>query len=407
MERSSKIRLNIETYFAGKNQPTHPSLVVFPNKWNGYRYWLAYSPYPYANGEEENPCIAVSNDLLYWDTPLGLANPIATNEETGCRELKDPHILYRADLDRLEMWYLGRLAEKLGGDGKTLLLFRKVSLDGVHWSNYQVMTTTNALSPSIIYKDGCYHLWEIGYNETKGHFYYRTSADGVTWSQSSFCTIDNTMDNLQLWHGAVSWDDKSKQYHFVFTRQSSKCKEIMHCASETGREFSSPEEIIKLDPFWESFYRPYIAFDDNSFICLYGVINSDNSWYLSMNIGSTLHHMKALPPESLSNMVSLPDVVCNTHSWKYIVKYEAKLAKQSLCIETFLSVPVLVGLQILYGQLPPWFLFFFCILSCVYFFGKRRNYLNKNAIFALRTTLSGILNGAIAIGLSLFITGLF
>lgn len=45
------IRLNIETYLAGKNQPTHPSVVTFKNAWNGYKYWMAYSPFPYANGE--------------------------------------------------------------------------------------------------------------------------------------------------------------------------------------------------------------------------------------------------------------------------------------------------------------------------------------------------------------------
>ena len=105
-ESVGSVRLNIETYRAGDNQPTHPSVVSFETPWHGYSYWMAYSPYPYANGEEENPCVVASNDLLYWETPTGLANPIGNNEETGCDELKDPHILYRGDLDRLEVWYL-------------------------------------------------------------------------------------------------------------------------------------------------------------------------------------------------------------------------------------------------------------------------------------------------------------
>ena len=72
-------RLNIETYLAGKDQPTHPSIVSFDDEWNGYKYWMAYTPYPEANGEEENPCIAVSNDLYKWETPVGMVNPIADN----------------------------------------------------------------------------------------------------------------------------------------------------------------------------------------------------------------------------------------------------------------------------------------------------------------------------------------
>ena len=137
------VRLNIETYLAGKNQTTHPSVISFEREWHGYKYWMAHSPYPYAYAEEENPCVAVSNDMYYWDTPIGLANPIATNEEVECDELKDPHLLYRPDLDRLEMWYLGRLSKKLGGDGEQLLLFRKTSENGVAWSKYEVMSPIN------------------------------------------------------------------------------------------------------------------------------------------------------------------------------------------------------------------------------------------------------------------------
>ena len=54
---------------------------------------MAYSPYPNANGAEENPCVCVSNDVIHWVTPDGLYNPIAFNEETACDELKDPHIV--------------------------------------------------------------------------------------------------------------------------------------------------------------------------------------------------------------------------------------------------------------------------------------------------------------------------
>lgn len=49
--------LNIETYIDGENQPTHPSVVDMGQEWNGFRYWMAYSPYPYADGAEENPCV--------------------------------------------------------------------------------------------------------------------------------------------------------------------------------------------------------------------------------------------------------------------------------------------------------------------------------------------------------------
>ena len=45
--------------------------------------------------------------MIHWTTPDGLYNPIAFNEETACDELKDPHIVYNNDLNRMEIWYLG------------------------------------------------------------------------------------------------------------------------------------------------------------------------------------------------------------------------------------------------------------------------------------------------------------
>ena len=78
--------LNIETYIDGQNQPTHPAVIDMKREWNGYRYWMSYSPYPNADGAEENPCIGVSNDMIHWTTPDGLYNPIAFNEETACDE---------------------------------------------------------------------------------------------------------------------------------------------------------------------------------------------------------------------------------------------------------------------------------------------------------------------------------
>ena len=114
--------LPIKTYIDGKDQITHPSVIEFDNYWNGYKYWLAYTPLPFGNGGEENPSVAVSNDLTTWQTPKGLFNPIANNEETACDELKDSHILYRPDLDRIEIWYMGRLSSTIASGGDEISL---------------------------------------------------------------------------------------------------------------------------------------------------------------------------------------------------------------------------------------------------------------------------------------------
>jgi len=124
-ENLGHISLYIETYLAGKNQLTHPNVIKFDKPWHGYKYWMGYTPYPNADGEEENPSIAASNDMYKWETPKNLANPIADNEETGCNELKDSQLIYRDDLDRLEMWYLGRISKNLGGDKDNIFKYSR------------------------------------------------------------------------------------------------------------------------------------------------------------------------------------------------------------------------------------------------------------------------------------------
>ena len=45
----------------GSNQPYHPSVIYIPEGWNGYKYWMAGTPYPL--GEEVYlDCLHIEND---------------------------------------------------------------------------------------------------------------------------------------------------------------------------------------------------------------------------------------------------------------------------------------------------------------------------------------------------------
>jgi len=39
----------------GDDQAFHPKVLNFDKPWNGYRYWMAYTPYPGADQRKENP----------------------------------------------------------------------------------------------------------------------------------------------------------------------------------------------------------------------------------------------------------------------------------------------------------------------------------------------------------------
>lgn len=281
--------LPIKTYIDGKNQVTHPSAIDFDSTWNGYRYWLAYTPYPYGVGGEENPSLAVSNDLKVWDTPDGLYNPIANNEEVNCDELKDSHLVYRSDINRLEMWYMGRLNStiKSGGD---LLLFRKYSYDGINWSEYEIMRTMNGTtSPSIIFEDGKYKLWSIVASQnndtTNGQLLYAESSNGFEWNDYQSCTFGND-HHLSIWHGSVSKCDNN--YHFVWIEDSGKSNVIKYAISKDGVTFSSPEIVVKKAAGWKAFYRPHIIKNETGYNLFYGVITYENEWYIALSFGKDI-----------------------------------------------------------------------------------------------------------------------
>lgn len=60
--------LDITTPYGDKGG-THPKVINFEKPWNGYKYWMAYSPYPKHRAKFENPVIMASNDLVKWEYP--------------------------------------------------------------------------------------------------------------------------------------------------------------------------------------------------------------------------------------------------------------------------------------------------------------------------------------------------
>ncbi len=303
--------LEIKTYLAGDNQPTHPSVICFDEKWNGYRYWMVYTPYPYENGEEENPCVVGSNDMVNWENPKGIVNPIATNEETGCSELKDGHLVYNAQKNLLEVWYLGRLSEDFGGDGDTLIMFRKISSDGINWSEYEIVNNNfPCISQSVIWKDNQYLCWGIGYwNDTKGKFLLYKSCDGINWENPVECEIGQEKHNLDIWHGATYYNADKNIYEFVWINNENRKKEIYYATSEDGVKFDDGCEVIRLGKEYDSFYRPCLTYINDQYYCFYGVINyvHDNKrvYRLSMSKGKDIHSLEGFSNGGISSVEDL------------------------------------------------------------------------------------------------------
>lgn len=143
----------------------HPSVWLFDNGWRGYRYWMAYTPYPNSDSEFENPCVAASNDGEAW-VAIG-AQPLVPSPAGAGTYNSDPDLYYDDLNDRLVMVFRESLAAGV------MNLKVMTCTDGINWSAPTIIYTgtgvatsgaTDIASPSIWYNPSA-SKWEIvGHN---------------------------------------------------------------------------------------------------------------------------------------------------------------------------------------------------------------------------------------------------
>jgi hypothetical protein len=181
--------------YDGSGQAIHPGIVYVPIGWHGFSYWMAVTPYPNYDFTVENPSVLASNDGIDWQVPPGLRNPVTS----GTGELADPDLFYDATSDQLWMYYIRKIYP-------TVYLVRRVSSDGVNWSDPQDVVTMpkNALlSPAVDKVGKTYYLWYVnawpdGSSASSSTMEYRTSQDGIHWSEANVCQIDQP--GYVIWH---------------------------------------------------------------------------------------------------------------------------------------------------------------------------------------------------------------
>ena len=160
----------------------HPAVVdAGAGKWNGWRYWMAYTPYWRSVARYENPCILVSNDGQNWVVPAGLTNPIDP-DPAGDPINSDPDLLLVGGT--LYCYY--RQHDPVSGAEQIML---RTSTDGVTWSAEVTTLDTpgnrlQTISPSIIHDGTQFVLYYTKDAIVKR----RTSADGVMWSAEGATT---------------------------------------------------------------------------------------------------------------------------------------------------------------------------------------------------------------------------
>ncbi len=219
LDRKDKSPLHINT-FDGKWSPYHPSVLFFEHGWNGFRYWMAETPYslrtkPYGD-RNECPSIHISNNGINWQEVPGLTNPLEDLSERQVKELdyfSDPCLVLGKN-GQLECWY--RLTERRGEkELRTIVsLRRRCTTDGVNWTPVEIMAQLNendpdkglgnvVVSPALLYNKttGVYTMWFVNM-ETAGCPDFQgvsmcVSKDGRHWSDHRDVIFDKPVNQ---WH---------------------------------------------------------------------------------------------------------------------------------------------------------------------------------------------------------------
>ena len=244
----------------------HPSVVYNPEGFGGHKWWMAQSPYhpavelrPY-RARWELPCIHYSDDGIIWKSIA--MNPIDDLSEEQLLEqdyLSDPHLIYKDGM--LELYYRLTLLRDKQLIGNKTLLFKKLSTDGVNWSERVVVADLRKnedievwgeqiISQTIVWTGKEYICWYVdgsGYKKDRG-IKVAISKDGVSWQKAKQCILKDYQDTP--WHIDVQQYDN--MYHMLCYGDSQGV--LTHLTSEDGEIWRYAGDILEPSHNWKDFY---------------------------------------------------------------------------------------------------------------------------------------------------------
>lgn len=281
---TAKTPLDIKTP-DGYNEPYHPSVIFFKGGWNGYKYWMAFTPMPKKAKDKpytdrwECPCVYASNDGISFAPPGGGEKKFIddlTSEEIANKDyFSDTHLVYNENSNQLELYY--RLTNQKEGaiNGEHLWLLRKTSNDGITWSNREeLIKSTEApesigpvyISPAIIRENEEYLMWFVSAYGDNRPITFAKSRDMKTFDFSEKCKLIGR--ECDPWHiDCRIIDGKYVLLIYEFSNELSIWESI------DGTEFCFQKLVLRASncpgAFYHAVYRSCITENDCGGYSLY------------------------------------------------------------------------------------------------------------------------------------------
>jgi len=243
----------------GSEQFTHPSVLLFPSGWHGWRYWLADTP---PSAASEDPALFVSDNGRYFVPPTGTDTPLERPDAGAYLSDPDLHLIGG---DSIGLVY----RETNGLDDE---LWMATSPDGVSWSRPEELLSDSAdadLSPSVVSQPS-WGLWAVdagrdGCSSLATTVRYRASSDGATWEEPA--VTDLAVPGYEVWHLDVAYVPSREEYWALVAAYpdgtSCASTDLFLAASADGLHWTTwPSPVLRRGEsplFAKSVYRSTMA----------------------------------------------------------------------------------------------------------------------------------------------------
>lgn len=281
LKKNSKNPLNISTY-DGSNQATHPDIVHDPDGIFHYKYWMAFTPYPYYNDELENPCILASEDGINFVKPKGEKNPLdnVNQKMNPGGHLSDTDLMFVNN--QLVLHYVYNTESV----GKPTKFYEIKSGDGINWSRPKVVYKTGknhrGFSPAFVpEKNNIIKMW---FYQGEDNLVFTESTDGEkTWKPLMKCRIN--MGIWKGWHVDIIKTDTGYEGLICARQPRLDQYALFYARSKDGLNWNTSEYplISPKKDSWDSklIYRSTFLKENGIYRIWYSACSQANQWHIA------------------------------------------------------------------------------------------------------------------------------
>lgn len=308
----------------------HPKILKFEDRWNGYYWWMAFTPYPNGDQSKENPHILASNNLTTWVEPTGFKNPLdpQPSEDATKQYNSDTHLVFREDLNQLECWW--RFVDE---ENDRIVIYRRTTSDGVNWNDKEIMidwikSQRDCVCPVIMYEDGRYKCWFVnaGYK-----MWYMESVTGKSWNDPVEILIPYESSTMRNWHHDIIRTTKGYEMVIAAFEDGTNRNEMSLYYSKSMDGLTGWDICKKIiDPTrnrfgWDNrgIYRASLLYDEGVYYVFYSGINTNGNRGIGISYGADITKLKGfqnLEAYILDNMKAF-----NMVNGAYLRNYALKL----------------------------------------------------------------------------------